>query len=311
VEVITLFFEDYSALPRSQTLKSQTFPVLVPFTFEIATIEQRGKRWLVNRRPGEAQLYEERLGDALSLDMVAIPAGRFIMGSSEDEPERFSSEGPQHEVVINDFYMGRYPVTQAQWRFVASLSWINQALKPNPSEFTGDDHPVGNVSWLDAVEFCTRLSQYTGLAYSLPTEAEWEYACRAGTNTPFHFGETISSQLANYASSKIYNEGPKGEDSIRTTPIKQFNVANAFGLCDMHGNVFEWCLDHWHKNYKGAPIDSSAWLSEDENATRVARGGSWSFSPGYCRSAYRLYTSPDNRSDNVGFRVVCSVPRAQ
>ena len=289
VEVVTLFFADEPA-PAT----SPTFPVLLPFSFEIAIIEREqsdtGKwkinreiatikrersavgKWKINRQLGEALLYEERLGNALSLEMVSIPAGRFMMGSPEDEPERTNAESPQHKVKINDFFMGRYPVTQAQWRFVAKLPQVERKLKPDPSNFKGDTRPVERVSWFDAVEFCDRLSQYTGLNYCLPTEAEWEYACRAGTTTPFHFGETISPELANYRGSATYNNGLKGEYRSKTTQVKNFGIANAFGLCDMHGNVWEWCQDHWHSSYKGAPTDGSAWVSKNKAANRLLRG---------------------------------------
>jgi formylglycine-generating enzyme required for sulfatase activity len=159
------------------------------------------------------------------------------------------------------------------------------------------------------MEFCARISVHTGRQYRLPTEAEWEYACRAGTTTPFHFGETISSELANYQGSTIYADGPMGEDATETTPVDHFGIANAFGLSDMHGNVFEWCQDHWHSNYEGAPTDGSAWLADDDEGSRVYRGGSWCFNPWYCRSASRLNFEPGFDSDILGFRVVCSAPR--
>ena len=204
--------------------------------------------------------------------------------------------------------MGKYPVTQAQWKVVASLPQVNRFLKPNPSQFKGDNRPVECVSWYDAVEFCDRLSQHTNRTYRLPTEAEWEYACRAGTTTPFHFGKTITAELANYRATETYGDGPKGEYRQQTTPVDHFGVANAFGLCDMHGNVWEWCLDHCHNNYKGAPDDGSAWLTYDEGAS-VLRGGSWDFSPCNCRSASRNCTYPGFDFNSFGFRVMCELPR--
>ena len=305
VEVVTLFFENEPA-PAT----SPTFPVLRPFSFEIATVDRSTRnQWKIIRRSGEALLYEERLGNALSLEMVAIPAGRFVMGSPEDEPERSSQESPQHEVQVNDFYMGRYPVTQAQWRFVAALPQVERKLSLDPSRFKGKTRPVEQISWFDAVEFCARLGECTGLNYCLPTEAEWEYACRAGTTTPFHFGETISPDLANYHGSETYKKGPKGEYRQETTPINHFRIANAFGLCDMHGNVLEWCQDYWHGNYEGAPTDGNAWLNENENAKHIVRGGSWSNVPWYCRSAYYFSYSPDVTYPDLGFRVVCRAPK--
>ena len=171
------------------------------------------------------------------------------------------------------------------------------------------------MSWDDAVEFCNRLSAYTGRDYRLPSEAEWEYACRAKTVTPFHFGQTITPELANYFSSVAYRNAPTAESPGRTTPIGQY-PPNTFGLYDMHGTVWEWCLDHWHGNYEGAPTDGTAWLdkdkSQEEGATHVLRGGSWAFNPRNCRSAYRNFSRSDilydNLSRDVGFRVVCAAP---
>ena len=159
------------------------------------------------------------------------------------------------------------------------------------------------------MEFCERLSAHTRRDYCLPSEAEWEYACRAGTQTPFHFGETLTAELANYNSNYTYNDGPKGEHRRKTTPVGQFGVANLFGLCDMHGNVREWCADHRHGNYEGAPTSGTAWLSEGDQARRVIRGGSWDNTPWYCRSAARRAIDPDIALNDLGFRVVCSAPR--
>lgn len=266
-----------------------------------------------------APVSDSRADLDLGLEMVYVPGGTFTMGSPEDELERASWEGPQHAVTVPSFFMGRYPVTQAQWRFVAGLAQVNQALAPDPSRFKGDTRPVEKVSWNDAVEFCLRLSRHSGQTYRLPTEAEWEYACRAGTTTPFHFGETITTDVVNYRGtdnktgsttySGSYGAGPKGEYRKETTPVDHFGVANAFGLSDMHGNVYEWCQDHWHDSYEGAPEDGSAWLSDDEGAGQVIRGGSWLDIPRNCRSAYRVIFLSDARYTYIGFRVVCSAPR--
>jgi formylglycine-generating enzyme required for sulfatase activity len=177
----------------------------------------------------------------------------------------------------------------------------------NPSNFkdNGANRPVETVSWNDAVEFCKRLSQKTGRTYRLPSEAEWEYACRAGTSTPFHFGETITADLANYHSEVAYASAPTKKARGQTTPVGSFS-ANAFGLYDMHGNVWEWCQDIWYDNYKGAPVDGSPWLTglntNNTNTTRLLRGGSWDFNPVDCRSA-NLFI-PDDRYYFIGFRVV-------
>jgi formylglycine-generating enzyme required for sulfatase activity len=274
----------------------------------------------INQRQEQNQYYEEYIGEGVRpLEMMRIPSGSFLMGSPENELERFTSEGPQHEVALSQFFMAKYPITQTQWRVVAAMPQVNRALNTNPSRFKGNLLPVEQVSWYEAVEFCDRFTIATNRQYRLPTEAEWEYACRAETMTPFHFGETITTDLANYCGedrkigetdySGFYGSGPKGEYRKTTTPVDQFDVANAFGLCDMHGNVWEWCQDHWHENYEDAPTDGSAWLTDDEEAGRILRGGSWLNDPRYCRSAYRDYDSPVIRDIKVGFRVSCSAPR--
>jgi formylglycine-generating enzyme required for sulfatase activity len=262
---------------------------------------------VIRRERKQARYFVEKLGE-IGLDMILIPGGTFVMGSPEDEPERSNYEGSLHQVTVPQFFMGRYPITQAQWQFVAGLPEVAQALQPNPSNFEGANRPVEQVSWHDAVEFCDRLSVHTSRTYRLPSEAEWEYACRAGTTTPFYFGKTLTPELANYDGNSTYNDGPKGEYREATTPVDQFGIANGFGLCDMHGNVYEWCQDHWHDNYEGAPPDGSAWLTDDAGSARVRRGGSWGNDPRYCRSAYRVYLYPGDAYNVIGFRVVCVAP---
>lgn len=248
--------------------------------------------------------------------MMQIPAGRFVMGAPEEEEESEDNERPQHEVSVPGFFMGRYPVTQAQWRSVAGYKQEELELKPDPSEFKGDNRPVENVSWDEAVEFCRRLSVKSGREYRLPSEAEWEYACRAGTTTPFHFGETLDAEIANYnadspfVGSPVYGDGKKGEYRKETTEVGIF-PGNEWGLQDMHGNVWEWCEDDWHNSYEGAPTDGSAWLEENRTETnKLLRGGSWGNDPGYCRSAIRYDISRDGRDYGLGFRVLCVSPRA-
>ena len=203
------------------------------------------------------------------------------MGSPEDEPGRSKIEGPQHEVTLAAFWMARTPITQAQWRTVAGWPRANRDLDPDPSRFKGHERPVEQVSWLDAMEFCHRLSQRTGKKYTLPSEAQWEYACRAGTNTPFHFGPTISTEVANYDDHYIYSQGSKGIYREQTINVASF-PANGWGLHDMHGNVWEWCLDEWHDSYEGAPTDGSAWME----------GDSLGESPAACCAAGRGTTTP-------------------
>jgi formylglycine-generating enzyme required for sulfatase activity len=238
--------------------------------------------------------------------MVAIPGGAFWMGSPDHEKERLNSESPRHSVTVAPFYMSKFPITQAQWRAVAALPQVNSPLDPDPSQFKGANLPVEQVSWYDTVEFFARLNQKTGKDYRLPSEAEWEYACRAGTTTPFHFGETITPEIVNYNGNYTYGAAAKGEYRGKTTPVGSFQVANAFGLYDMHGNVWEWCADTWHENYLNAPTDGSIWLSSDDSY-RVLRGGSWGSIPGDCRSANRYRSNPGDGGYYIGFRVVCSV----
>jgi formylglycine-generating enzyme required for sulfatase activity len=182
-------------------------------------------------------------------------------------------------VTLGSFFMAQTPITQAQWREVAGWPRVERDLDPEPSHFEGDNRPVEQVSWLDAMEFCHRLSQRTGWKYTLPSEAQWEYACRAGTTTPFYFGDTISTELANYDGDYSYGQSPKGIYRQQTTDVASF-PANAWGLHDMHGNVWEWCADHWHASYEGAPVDGSAWedhsLGESTAACCAAAPGSTS-----------------------------------
>jgi len=265
------------------------------------------------------------------IPMVEIP-GSFLMGSPPDEKGHFADEGPQHEVTLESFLMGRTPITQAQWRVVAEeLPMVMHYLNPDPSLFKADDRPVEKVSWHDAVEFCARLSRATGRAFSLPSEAQWEYACRAGTTTPFAFGDTLTPDQANF-------------NSDSTSEVGSF-PANAWGLQDMHGTVWEWCADHWHDSYDGAPADGSAWddclgkssgascaaaliladpasaarppgsattrptsltsLGSASVAHRLLRGGSFFNDPHGCRSACRGSDHPAYLNYNVGFRVCC------
>jgi formylglycine-generating enzyme required for sulfatase activity len=230
--------------------------------------------------------------------MVLIPAGTFQMGSPATEEREGSDEVPQHQVKVRSFYMGKYEVTQAQYRAVVGT---------NPSRFKNCDQcPVEQVSWNDAVEFCRKLSQITGREYRLPTESEWEYACRAGTATEFAFGSSLSSEQANFDGNNPYGGAAKGEYRQKTTPVGSFQP-NAWGLYDMHGNVYEWCEDWFHDSYNGAPTDGSVWLSGGERNSRVFRGGSWNELGKHLRSAGRANLPPTTRNDVVGFRVVASV----
>jgi formylglycine-generating enzyme required for sulfatase activity len=253
--------------------------------------------------------YTEDLGSGVRLTLMLIPADEFIMGAPEDEPESDDRERPQHLVRVSQFLLGCYPVTQEQWRVVAGYQEIDKELNPDSSRFKGDKRPVERVSWDDAQEFCQRLSTKTGKNYRLPSEAEWEYACRAGTLTPFSFGEIITTEVANYNGNYTYSNGLQGKYCEETTDVGTF-PANDWGLYDMHGNVVEWCEDDWHGSYNGATDDGSAWVdSEQINVNKLLRGGSWGNFPWNCRSATRNNLTRDFINHDVGFRVCCELPR--
>ncbi|MGV0107412.1 Peptidase C14 [Nostoc sp. DSM 114160] len=238
--------------------------------------------------------FVEDLGNSITLTMVKIPGGTFMMGSPEGEAERNKDESPQHQVKVPGFFMGKYEITQAQYKAITGS---------NPSNFKGEKRPVEQVSWDDAVEFCKKLSQKTGKTYRLPSEAEWEYACRAGTTTPFYFGKTITTNLVNYNGEYPYGSAPKGEYRQQTTDVGKF-PPNSFGLYDMHGNVSEWCLDVYNDNYLSAPKDGSAWLTDKDNNIRLLRGSGFISVAKNCRSAYRIGYTRSYRYGSIGFRVV-------
>ena len=302
---------------RSSTPKPSQENGLKVFNFEIVEVNAKGEQ--IKKESKQSQYFSQDLGNDITLEMVAIPGGTFTMGTEDEEIERlvkkfdwqyFSREKPQHQVTLPSFYMGKYPITQAQWQAIAATAKIDIDLETNPSNFTGNELPVERVTWYQATEFCKRLSRETKQEYRLPSEAEWEYACRAGTTTPFYFGETITGKLANYDASNTYADEPKGEYRKETTPVGQF-PPNAFGLYDMHGNVWEWCADTWHDNYDGAPTDGSVWTKNGNDNRSPLRGGSWSDNPNDCRSAFRY--DLDRRVNiyygYVGFRVVCGAGR--
>jgi formylglycine-generating enzyme required for sulfatase activity len=236
--------------------------------------------------------FTEDLGKGIKLEMIAIPGGTFLMGSPENEAGRRDTESPQHQVSVPSFFIGKYLLTQAQYQAV---------MGNNPARFKGNNRPVEKVSWDDAVAFCQKLTQKTGKNYKLPSEAQWEYACRAGTTTPFYFGKTITPDLVNYDGNYVYAAAPKGKYRKQTTDVGTF-PPNAFGLYDMHGNVWEWCEDDWQENYIIAPLNGSASISQ--STRKVLRGGSWNTVPGNCRSASRSYAGA-GFDLNGGFRVVC------
>ncbi len=243
----------------------------------------------------------QALNKALPLRMVQIPAGEFLMGSPPTEPSRQDQEGPQRSIQVPSFYIGAYAITQQQYEAV---------MGNNPSYFADDqvedgtNLPVEQITWQEADLFCQQLSELTKRTYRLPTEAEWEYACRAGTTTPFCFGDTLTTEIANFFADFSFTEN--FEENYRNIPVAADSFwPNAFGLYNMHGNVHEWCSDDYHDSYNGAPSDANQWVSNKANASKVMRGGSWFNDTPVCRSAARDKNTQEGRSNSFGFRVVC------
>ena len=264
-------------------------------------------------------VYTERLNlpnGAVPLTMVEIPGGTFTMGSPDSEANRVSGEGPQHEVTLPDFFMGQYEITQAQWfavmgRDYNAKNWQESWNSLDSGQFKGDNRPIVQVSWEDAAEFCRRLSQLTGRNYRLATEAEWEYAARAGTKTPFAYGETIVPSVVNYDGNYPYGDAPIGEYRNQTIAVNDL-YPNPWGLFHVHGNVWEWVQDEYRESYNNKPEElkrdgSRPWLIDTnvlDDDRMVLRGGSWDNVARYSRSANRVRYRRGYRSIGNGFRVV-------
>ncbi len=267
---------------------------LTTCTFETVSVDSNGE--IIVRQSGSASGLIKRLAVDICLDLVLIPGGTFMMGDDRHHQD----EQPIHQVTLSPFYMGKYPITQAQYRSIMG-DHLESGL--------GADYPAEKINWDDAISFCTKLSQQTGKQYSLPSEAQWEYACRAQTTSNFHFGDTITPDLVNYNGEYPYNGAPIGQNRAQATPVGTF-PANQFGLYDMHGNVWEWCLDQYKPNYLTAPIDGGAVvddLSSAASAKRVMRGGAWDYVAKGCRSAVRCSLDSNLRMNGCGFRVVSTV----
>ena len=288
-----------------------------PDEFPFVTIKLNDQGEEISQSRGVAKGQVEDLGGGLMIEMIQLQGGEFWMGSTEADAQTafaeakryyenadekwYKAETPRHRVNLSPFMMGRYAVTQAQWfEVMGDLPAIEAKLR-------GDDHPIVNVNWTEATEFCKELSRRTKHQYRLPTEAEWEYACRAGTNTHFAFGNTLSPEVANYRWNNPFGKGPKREKLGKTLPVGSLEVANAFGLFDMHGNVLEWCSD-WYGDKYYQECKSQGVVNDPQGpksgSNRVIRGGGWSGNAVYCRSAYRFYDTPDDRSAYLGFRLV-------
>jgi formylglycine-generating enzyme required for sulfatase activity/uncharacterized caspase-like protein len=274
-------------------------------TFEFASVKLAEWGNISGRPKGECQIYREDLGNKINLTMVKIPKGKFFMGSDKTEEGHNLNEEPRHEVIVPGFYMGQTLVTDSQWnQIMGDIIFI-----------LNDSSPKQGVSWWHVQTFIQKLSKQTQRKYRLPTEAEWEYSCRAGTSSPFYYGSTIDSDIANYSAhdykgqnlilySGKYGNGKVGEYRGKVTDVSKF-PPNPFGLYDMCGNLLEWCQDPWSNDYKNAPMDGSSHSYLFDLGERVLRGGSYAHAPTFCRSATRFHMSYDANNAYIGFRVVC------
>ena len=305
-ESMQVKFTAYSLLKYRDDLKIkaqlQEYLSTFELEFDVITVDKDGKE--NSRRKSKAFYFCEDLGKSVVLDIVYIPGGTFMMGRPDSEVGNAVNESPQHQVTVPAFFAGKYPITQEQWQALMGKG-------NNPSSFKGEKLPVENVSWYQAVEFCNKLSEKSGKKYRLLSEAEWEYACRAGTTTPFHFGETITPDLVNYDGNFPYANALKGLYRRGTTDVGSF-PPNAFGLYDMHGNVREWCSDEWYPSYNshnGAPTDGSSW-EIGVTTDRVLRGGTWHYNGYFCRSANRDWNGASRQDRNLAFRVAMALVSA-
>jgi formylglycine-generating enzyme required for sulfatase activity len=284
---------------QTRAQKSE-FSAVADFFFETVTLDRRGV--VTARLAGQARQATEDLGGGVRLELVIVPAGSFQMGSRHEGG--YEDERPVHPVFLPSFWLGKYPVTQAQWQAV-------MGGRPSFCRFHGPELPVENISWKEAATFCERLAKKTGRRYGLPSESQWEYACRAGTSTPFSLGETITTDYANYVGEHLFREEPAGIYRHGTTPVGSF-LPNPWGLYDMHGQVWEFCADAWQPDYTGAPVDGSP-RSTGFRPTgspvgcRAARGGSWHETPAHCRSAVRLQVAEDDRMEFYSLRVALTL----
>jgi formylglycine-generating enzyme required for sulfatase activity len=255
--------------------------------------------------------------NSVGMRLVLIPAGEFLMGSPKDEKGRASDEGPRHKVKLTrSFYLGVYAVTQGEYQKITGTnpSWYcaTGGGKHKVKDLDTHRFPVERVSWVDAVKCCEKLSELeaekkAGRKYRLPSEAEWEYACRAGTTTPFHFGKSMSSRQANFDGDTPYGGAAKGAYLRRPAKVGSYRP-NAWGLYDMHGNVWQWCQDRFAKDYyRGSPKEDPRGPKKGDR--RVLRGGSWHGPASDCRAAFRNWNISGILSDDIGFRVVCAVPK--
>ena len=263
---------------------------MAQITFDTVKVNDHGE--IVERKSLAAEVWVEDLGGGVTLELVRVPGQIFQMGSPRSQG--YEDEWPLHPVTLAPFWIGRHPVTQQQWQAV-------MGALPH-CRFHGERLPLENVSWKEAQQFCSRLAQKTGLAYRLPGEAQWECACRSGSGEAFAFGRTLTTDLANYNGEFTFAQEPKGVYRHVPTAAGSF-PPNAYGIYDMHGNLWEWCADAWHASYEGAPLDGAPWEERGKGVDRVARGGSWHDIPNVCRSATRLRINPVHGDEITGFRI--------
>ncbi|MEJ0078880.1 MAG: formylglycine-generating enzyme family protein [Alphaproteobacteria bacterium] len=294
----------YKRSPKSPSRARGRGTVLRTFTFDTVTLDGEGR--VIARRRADAQQLIQRLGKDVTLHMVQIPGGTFVMGAPDGEPGAKSSERPQHQVTVAPFYLGKVPVTLDQWRAVMGAR--PPAMKIAEGSFRKSGRqPAVRVSFDEVEEFCARLSRKARRIFRLPTEAEWEYGCRAGTSSAFAFGPAITRDLVIHGGEAI-RQGYANGTHATTRPVGSLRVANAFGLFDMHGQVWEWCQDWWHGHYENAPADARAWTGGGALHTRVLRGGSWYAAADLCRSASRMMGGETGiRSRQIGLRVAMGV----
>lgn len=264
---------------------------LTEYEFETVLLHKTGE--VIKKIKSKAMSFLEVLPSDLVIEMVFIKGGIFNMGESTGLT--FEDNKPAHPVTVPPFYIGKYPVTQEQYQCIMGIL--------PPLREKGAENPVERVSWFDAVKFCKKLSKITRKKYRLPGEAEWEYACKASTNTPFYFGETITTDYVNYVGLHTFALEPKGIYRHKSTKVGIF-PPNLFGLYDMHGNVFEWCEDSWHPNYINAPGDAHPWVNNSQS--KVIRGGSWHEPPEVCSSIARVRYNAYEPEDRIGFRLALS-----
>lgn len=271
-----------------------------PTIVQLTSVKLNDRGQVIDAPASQGQVFQEDLGNGVFLSMVKIPAGKFMMGSPANEEGHQRHEQPQHSVDIPEFYLGQTLVTQDQWA----------AMYRDKSLGFGRNGrlPAHSMNWLEAIDFCDRLSAKTGHKYRLPSESEWEYACRARATAPFTYGDSISTNVVNHNGEFPYAQAPKGIFRQKATPVAMF-APNAFGLYDMHGNLWEWCLDEWFDSYQGAPTDGSPRgniTARDGQQLRVVRGGSWFSYARICRAASRAGLFAMFRHDFYGMRVVCT-----